>query len=248
MKACSASCGSLDGSVAKGPWPLAVPAIAITESRHTPSATPLGWHRKAIHPRQGSGRKDSGPADACPAGSVVNTAAAVNASSANEAPTSPTRQTLRPMCSDCRQVRKIGANTSTPIRSPSHQVCQEWRNCSCDTAPATESDAAPQVEAMRQATAAMPVKRSVAGPDSNICGMPTQRCSAPAQASAWTVEPNAIENAMAMVVQPNASSAVVSATARLTSTAPIATPGQTRGPQSRMAARATPEGGHTGVA
>jgi len=57
-----------------------------------------------------------------------------------------------------------------------------------------------------------------------------------------------METAIAMLTRPNAASAVVKATARFTRTEPAAIPGQTRGPHSRTAASAMPDGGHTAVA
>ena len=53
---------------------------------------------------------------------------------------------------------------------------------------------------------------------------------------------------MMALSQVNPTSAVVKATARFTSREPIAMPGQTRGPQSKRAASAMPDGGHTAVA
>ena len=247
-KACSDSRDSLVRAPPKGPVPFAVAATAIAETRQTPSATPLGRKRNAIHTRQGSGRKVSGLATPCMGEGEAKTNAVETASSVNDTMTSPSRQGLVPICIDCRQVRKTGANTTMPIRSPSHQVCQESRKFADETTPAKLRVAAPQVEAMRQAAAAMPVKRSVAGPDSKIFGTPTQRSSAAAQASAWTVEPAAIETAMRELTQVNSTAAVVNATARFTSREPIAMPGQTRGPQSSRAASAMPDGGHTAVA
>ncbi len=101
---------------------------------------------------------------------------------------------------------------------------------------------------MRQAAAASPVNRSVARPDSKISETPTQRLMAPAPASAWAVEPAAIATAMTTLIALKTPSAVVNATARLTSTEPAAMPGHTRGPQSSTAASAMPEGGQTAVA
>src|SRR5512145_1454989 len=111
--------------------------------------------------------------------------------------------------------------------------------------PAKFSDPTPQLEAMRLAAAAQPANMSVAGPDSNIWDTPIQRWIAAAQASACTVEPMAIAQAMTRLVQLKPVSAVVSATARLTSTDPAAMPGQTRDPHIRTAASAMPDGGQT---
>jgi len=92
------------------------------------------------------------------------------------------------------------------------------------------------------------VKASVAGPVSKSCATPTYRRSAPASASTWMVEPTAMDRAITRLTGLNVPVAVVSATARFTRMEPATTPGQTRGPHSRIAASAMPDGGQTAVA
>ncbi len=145
------------------------------------------------------------------------------------------------------QARHNGVMTIMPAVSPSHQIKATLRSAATGTTWASHRLETPMLAPISATPAATAAKAYTVVGRSRAGAGPAIRRSNQAPASASSVLPAAMTADTVTAVTPLSAPLSVNST-RLATRAPASTPGQRPGPSSNRAARARPDGGHTGDA
>jgi hypothetical protein len=205
----------------------------------TPSTTSRGPKRSAAQMKSGKTTYSSERMAAWLENGASNTTEVTASSAPPNAASSTARARVRRVPGRTEQTRRMGATSSAPIASPTHQTSHvPWNVADCGSRPATATVVTPRVALSTGLAAAARSSATTSRRRSKRNDAPptARRIAAPATAS--RVFPIAIP----------AATSGASSLCQLARNAPAATPGQSRDPKRRRTASAMPVGGQTGDA